>query len=98
MGSIILGLGGRASALEADSRPDGLAVPGCHGDEFHEVKRDVFVAAGGGGAFRGFPAKFQTSKNKRALAIPPKADDIRLAAPIHPAAIHPARSLPKTHD
>src|SRR5258708_35990853 len=37
MGRIIFGLGSRASALESDSRPDGLAVAGCHGDKFHKV-------------------------------------------------------------
>src|ERR1700687_5972295 len=49
MGRVIFGLGGRASALEADSGPDSLAVAGGHGDEFYEVKRDVFVAAGAQG-------------------------------------------------
>jgi hypothetical protein len=32
--------------LESDSGPGGLAVASGHGDEFHEVERDVFVAAG----------------------------------------------------
>jgi hypothetical protein len=49
MGRVILGLGGRASALEADSGPDGLAVAGCHSDEFHEVERDIFITAGAEG-------------------------------------------------
>jgi hypothetical protein len=49
MGRIIFGLGGSASTLEANSGPDGLAVAGCHGDEFHKVERDVFVATGAQG-------------------------------------------------
>src|SRR5260370_30563414 len=49
MSGVFLGLVGRAPALEADSGPGGLAVAGGHGDEFHEVKRDVFVAAGAQG-------------------------------------------------
>jgi hypothetical protein len=31
---------------KADSGSRGFAVVGGHGDKFHEVKRDVFVAAG----------------------------------------------------
>src|ERR1019366_4327591 len=49
MGRVILGLVGRAGTLEADSGPGGLAVAGCQGDEFHEIERDVFIAAGGPG-------------------------------------------------
>src|SRR5208282_3675383 len=49
MGGVILGLVGRSGALETDSGPSGLAVAGGHGDEFHEVERDVFVAAGAQG-------------------------------------------------
>jgi len=44
MGGIILGLGGRASALEADSGSNRLAEASGHGNEFHEVKRYVFIA------------------------------------------------------
>src|SRR5580658_7932537 len=43
---IIFGFGGRACALKADSGPSRLTIAGGHGDKFHEVKRDVFVAAG----------------------------------------------------
>src|ERR1035441_4920000 len=46
LSSVVFGLGGGAGALEADSSPSGLAVTGGHGDEFHEVERDVFVATG----------------------------------------------------
>jgi hypothetical protein len=46
LSGVILRLGGRACALEADSGPSGFAIAGGHGDKFHEVKRDVFVAAG----------------------------------------------------
>src|ERR1019366_6359938 len=49
MGGVILGLVGRTGTLEADSGPSGLAVAGCHGDEFHEVESDVFIAAGAQG-------------------------------------------------
>src|ERR1035438_7730233 len=37
------------AALPIYSGPGGLAVAGGHGDEFHEVERDVFVAAGAQG-------------------------------------------------
>src|SRR5437879_875317 len=89
MGRIIFGLGSRASALETDSAPDGLAVAGCHGDEFHEVECDVFVAAGAQGQSGGFLHKSKPPRIGRHFAIPPKADDIRLAAPVHPAPIAP---------
>src|SRR5580658_10612238 len=42
---IIFGLSGGSAALEADSAAGGFAVAGGHGDEFHEVERDIFVAA-----------------------------------------------------
>src|SRR6267143_6960440 len=96
MGRIILGLGGRATALKADARPDGLTVPGCHGDKFHEVERDVFIAAGAQGQSGGFLHKSRPPRIGGHFAVPPKADDIRLAAPIHPAAIHTARLAPHT--
>src|SRR6266403_6315742 len=89
MGRIILWLGGRASALEADSRPDRLAVAGCHGDKFHKVKGDVFIAAGAQRQSCGFLHKPRPPRIGGHFAIPPKADDIRLAAPIHPARLRP---------
>src|ERR1700722_7412831 len=46
MCGVILRLCRRSGALEADSGARGLAVTGRHGDKFHEVKRDIFVAAG----------------------------------------------------
>ena len=49
MGGVFLGLIGRTATLEADSGPSRLAVAGGHGDEFHEIERDVFIAAGAQG-------------------------------------------------
>src|SRR6202521_6177676 len=67
MGSVILGFGGRASALKANSGPDGLAVASCHGDEFHEIERDVFVAAGAQGHPGGFLHKSRPPRIAGAL-------------------------------
>src|SRR5271154_4966002 len=45
MRGVVLRLGGRTAALEADSSAGSFAVASSHGNEFHEVERDVFIAA-----------------------------------------------------
>src|ERR1700733_10702869 len=46
LSGVVLRFGGRACTLKADSGPSSLTIAGGHGDKFHEVKCDVFVAAG----------------------------------------------------
>ena len=48
MVGVVFGLGSTASALEADAGGTGAAIAGGHGDELHEVERNVLIAAGTG--------------------------------------------------
>lgn len=54
MAGVILGLGCGTAALESDATGRGLAIAGRHGDELHQVKGDVFVAAGSDWEARNF--------------------------------------------
>jgi len=45
LAGVLIGLGG-GPALESDAAGRGLAITGRHSDELHQVKGDVFVAAG----------------------------------------------------
>src|SRR5882724_6386608 len=46
MGSIVFRLGGSAAALKTDTAAGSPAIACRHGDELHQVERDVFVTAG----------------------------------------------------
>src|ERR1700690_1565875 len=42
---VVFRLGGGAGTLKSDARRTGPAVPGRHGDKFHQIEGDVLVAA-----------------------------------------------------
>src|SRR5579864_3273811 len=43
--SVVFRLGGGAGALKSHARRSSASVSGGHGDEFHQIECDVFVAA-----------------------------------------------------
>jgi hypothetical protein len=51
---VFLGLGGSGATLEAGARAGSAAVTRGHGDEFHKIERDIFVATCSGGSAGGF--------------------------------------------
>src|SRR5580704_5112596 len=63
MGGVVFRLGSGAGALKPHARRGGSSIPCRHGDEFHQIQRNIFVTARGARACSGsfFHESFSSS-------------------------------------